>query len=426
MLSRRFCAASLAGALLFTQAAFAQEEVKSTPLTLTQAVDEAMMNSPRVASANAAIKTAKGLSEQADTSPNPSLDLQGTNLAGNGIYREVDNTDQYFYGLSQQIELGGKRAARRGAADKQLHIAELDAAIARMDVERDVKQAFATAVAAQESLRLAQDALNIAQQELKSVSRRVAEAASPLIQKSKAEVTLATAKYNVEQGRQEAAAARTQLATVLGRSALGETLDASSFFEVSDTAQPDIEAIERTPDMLRLRLQEDHARALLDIEKAGAIPDPTINAGVSRLQQTGDQAFVIGLSIPIPVMNSNRGNISAARAQVTRTASDQQTARLDLLRRYNLAKSAQRTAYMKATSYSGTVLPAAEEAFKLSRQGYGAGKFQYLEVLDAQRTLFDARAQYIAALRDYHLQVAELERLSTPYTNTKGTDHAEE
>lgn len=424
----RPCAAALLGALLISQPALALDDTSPTPLTLAQAVDEAMVNSPRVASADAAVKRAKGLTAQADTSPNPNLELQGSNLAGDGIYEQVDNSDQYFYGLSQQIELGGKRTARREAAQMQQRVAKLDSAIARLDVERDVKQAFATAVAAQESSRLAEDALSIAQQELKSVSRRVAEAASPLIQKSKAEVTLATAKFNVEQARQEAITARTQLATLLGRSSLGETLDASSFFEVSDSASGDADAVERTPDMLRLRLMEDHAQALLDIEKAGAIPDPTINAGINRLQETGDQAFVVGLSIPLPIMNSNRGNIAAARAEVTRTASDQQAARLDLLRRYSLAKSARYTASVKAISYSSTVLPAAEDAFKLSRQGYNAGKFQYLEVLDAQRTLFDARAQYMAALRDYHIQVAELERLSTPYSKAtdKGASNAKE
>lgn len=416
----RLLVATLVGLLLSTPVS-AQDAI---PLTLAQAVDEAMAHSPRVAAADAAAKGAQGLTEQADSSPNPTLDLQGSNLAGDGIYKQVDNTDQYFYGLSQQIELGGKRTARREAAQRQQEVAALDATIARLDVARDVKQAFATAVAAQESLRLAEDALDIARQELKSVSRRVAEAASPLIQQSKAEVTLATAKFNVEQAQQETVSARMQLATILGRTHLGETLDAASFFALESTSPASEDAIERTPDMRRLRLMEDHAKALLDIEKAGAIPDPTINAGVSRLQETGDQAFMLGLSIPLPVMNSNKGNIAAARAQVSRTASDQQAARLELLRRYSLAKAARHTAYVKATSYNRTVLPAAEKAFTLARQGYGAGKFQYLEVLDAQRTLFDARAQYTTALRNYHLHMAELERLSTPLT--EGATHENE
>ncbi|MES2985236.1 MAG: TolC family protein [Pseudomonadota bacterium] len=414
-------AAPVLGLLLLSNTALAQDG--PPPLTPTQAVDEALTHSPRVAAADAGIRSAEGGLAQADTSPNPSLGIEGENIGGNGPYNGFDSAE-LTYGLSQQIELGGKRSAREAAAKKQITIAELDATITRLDLARDVKQAFASAVAAQESLRLAEDALAIAREELKSVARRVAEAASPLIQKSKAEVTLATATFNVEQARQELSVARMQLATLLGRSQLTERLDTSSFFAVEETAAPQADAIERTPDMLRLRLHEDRAKALLDIEQAGAIPDPVVSLGVRQLRQTNDHAFVVGVSIPLPVMHSNSGNIASASAEVTRTASDQQTARLGLLQRYAAAISARRTAYVKATSYKTTVLPAAEQAFALSRQGYGAGKFQYLEVLDAQRTLFDARAQYVGALRDYHIRNAELERLGTPYESATKTDGA--
>ena len=417
----RFCTASLIGMLSLSTPSLAKDTTAAaTPLTLAQAVDEAMAHSPRVASADASVKAAEGALYQAGALPNPSLGVEGENIAGSGNYKGIKSAD-ITYGLSQQIELGGKRGAREDAATHRRQMAVLDAAKVRLDVTRDVKQAFASAVSAQESLRLAEDALGIAEQELKSVSRRVAEAASPLIQKSKAEVTLATARFNVEQARQEQATTRMQLATLLGRSHLPETLDASSFFDVSEPEQTDEDAIERTPDMLRLRVEEAQAEALLDIEKAGAVPDPTVSLGVRELRETSDRAFVVGLSIPLPVMNSNRGNIDAARAEVSRTESDQQSARLALLQRYAEAKGALRTAYVKATSYKGTVLPAAEQAFALSRQGYGAGKFQYLEVLDAQRTLFDARAQYMSALRDYHMRKAELERLNAPYEMNEKT-----
>ena len=421
---RRY-AASLLWMLALPTLAAAQDQPAPPPLTLTQAVDEALAHSPRVASADAGIKAAKGGLRQAGALPNPELGVEGENVGGSGPYSGLDGAE-ITYGLSQQIELGGKRGAREDVANKQLSLATLDATITRLDVERDVKQAFASAVAAQESLRLAEDALGISQEELKSVSRRVAEAASPLIQKSKAEVTLATARFNVEQARQEQTVSRTQLATLLGRPVLHETLDASSFFNVTEPTATDDEVIEQTPDMLRLRLEEDRARALLDIQKAGAIPDPTVSLGVRQLRQTDDQAFVLGLSIPLPVMNTNRGNIAQARAEVTRTASDQQNARLALLQRYQTAKTSLHTAYVKAVSYSSTVLPAAEQSFKLSRQGYGAGKFQYLEVLDAQRTLFDSRAQYMSALRDYHVQKAELERLSTPIDATPSKEDSHE
>lgn len=397
-------------------------------LTLTQAVDEALTNSPRLASSQAGIEAATGGLRQAGAMPNPALGIQGQNLGGSGVFKDVDNSAQMVYGLSQQIEIGGKRDARQSAAQQRLELAKLDAAAMRLNVVRDVKVAFANAVSAQESVHLAEDALDTAEQELKSVSHRVAEAASPLIQKSKAEVSVATARFNVEQARQELVTARSQLATQLGRTTLNETLDTASLYKVTEPVAPAEDALDRTPDMLRLRTEEARAGALLDIEKANAVPDPTVSLGVQEIRENSDRAFMLGVSVPIPVLNSNRGNIAQARAEASRTASEQQTQRLAIRQRLAEAKATLHAAYSKAVSYKTNVMPAAEEAFTLARQGYGAGKFQYLEVLDAQRTLFDSRAQYVSALRDYHTRQADLERLTTPYTpvESKGETDAQE
>ncbi len=394
-----------------------------TTLTLSAATQEALAHSPRGKAAHASHKAAKGGLEQADTMPNPEFGLEGENIAGSSPYSGIDSAD-ITYGLSQQIELGGKRSARVRAAKHDVTLAALNEATTQRDIIRDVARAYAAAVAAQETLRLAEEALGIAEEEMKSVSRRVAEAASPLIQRSKAEVSLATATFNLEEAVQQNSLARMTLATAMGRSAaVTGTLDAEPFFVVDAPKPLDDQALERTPDMMRLRIAEDKAAALVDIAKSQAVPDPTVSLGVRELRETSDRAFVLGVSIPIPVFNANAGGISKARAEKVETASLQQNERLSVLQRANEAQAAMRTAYVKATSYRERVLPAAEEAFALARKGYQAGKFQYLEVLDAQRTLFDARAQYIAALREYHFARADLVRLSTPY-DLKEDSHA--
>ena len=57
------------------------------------------------------------------------------------------------------------------------------------------------------------------------------------------------------------------------------------------------------------------------------------------------------------------------------------------------------------------VLPGAQSAFEAASKGYRLGKFGLLDVLDAQRTLFGAKAQYLRALTDYHQSVAQVEGL---------------
>ena len=57
------------------------------------------------------------------------------------------------------------------------------------------------------------------------------------------------------------------------------------------------------------------------------------------------------------------------------------------------------------------VLDGAQDVFDASTEGYREGKLDYLNVLDAQRTLFEAKGQYIGALSAYHKARADVERL---------------
>ena len=57
------------------------------------------------------------------------------------------------------------------------------------------------------------------------------------------------------------------------------------------------------------------------------------------------------------------------------------------------------------------VLPGAQLAYENATKGFDLGKFSFLDVLDAQRTLFQARNQYLRALTDTHRAAAEIDRL---------------
>jgi len=57
------------------------------------------------------------------------------------------------------------------------------------------------------------------------------------------------------------------------------------------------------------------------------------------------------------------------------------------------------------------VLPGAQQTFDAISEGYRLGRFGFLDVLDAQRTLIDAGSQYLRALSDYYKAVANVERL---------------
>ena len=78
-----------------------------------------------------------------------------------------------------------------------------------------------------------------------------------------------------------------------------------------------------------------------------------------------------------------------------------------------LATQYERLNAARQTSQSlrNEILPGAQSAFDAANKGFSAGKFSFLDVLDAQRTLFQAKSQYIQALIDAHQSVAEIERI---------------
>ena len=63
-----------------------------------------------------------------------------------------------------------------------------------------------------------------------------------------------------------------------------------------------------------------------------------------------------------------------------------------------------------ASTLRREVMPAAQEAYEAAGKGFEYGKFGVTDVLDAQRTLLRARADYLDALASGHRAAAELER----------------
>ncbi|EMK1321992.1 TolC family protein, partial [Pseudomonas aeruginosa] len=58
------------------------------------------------------------------------------------------------------------------------------------------------------------------------------------------------------------------------------------------------------------------------------------------------------------------------------------------------------------------MLPMAESALATTRRGFEQGRFSYLSLAQAQRTLFDLRSRAVEAAARYHLLLVEVERLT--------------
>ena len=383
-------------------------------VTLQGAIEKAVEASPRVRSAAAGVEAAKGAEDQAGYWSNPEFEFEVENIGGSGQFGGTD-VAEYSYGLSQTVELGGKRSARRNIALAEREAAYTNLQAERLNLTRDIHVAYSSVLAEAEALKLAIDQEKLAKGILATVSRRVKAAAEPEIQRSKAEVAYATSIIAREQGERQLKVAQAKLATLWGAPKLDVVLDHAHFFELRAPGALTSyrEKLQGLPDIQRLNYVKSSKRSSLKFEQAQAIPDPSFSVGVRDFRESGDQAFMFGVSFPIPIFNQNSGNIAKAQAQVIQAESDVRLAELLLEQQLVESWHDWNSAYSEATKLKSQLLPVAERAFKLARSGYAKGKFPYLEVLDAQRTLFDARAQYYNSLKRYHTSRANVERLTT-------------
>lgn len=387
-------------------------------LTLSEAIARSIVYSPKLKSAQAGIGAAAGTELQTHLWPNPIVGLQGENLTGTGVFSGL-RASETTLSASELIELGGKRESRQSAARAGRAVAELDAGTSRLDLIRDVTVAYLEALSASENLKLASDLERTAKAVLSDVTRRVNAARDPLYQKSRAEVAYTTAALARQQASNTSAAARKQLAGYWGADDFTNDLDPVVLsVQAAPDELSDYEArLTDTPDLTRFGRLRDVRAAELRLAQAGAVPDLTVSAGVRRLQGSSDTAFVAGISLPVPLLNQNQGEIARAGAELVRVRRDGEQALVERKRELIAAWTQWRTAWGEAETLKKRSIPEAERAYSLALEGYRLGAFQYLDVLDTQRTLFETRSFYISALTRAQTARASVERLTVHATS---------
>lgn len=380
-----------------------------------EAVALALRRSPLLGSAAAAIGAARGDLRQAGLRPNPELTVTAENAAGTGQYRGARSLETTAE-LSQRLEVGGQRAARIGVARTEVALADRDAAAARLDLVRDVRKAFADAVAARRAVAIEADRVRLAQETLRAARERVRAGRDAVLQERRADVALSTAQLARQRAERTAELALRVLAALLAADSVALS-GADRWFdqigpmpEGAGAAQPEDPAA--NPDFARWNDALQRAQAALALERSRATPDVTLGLGIRRYRETSDTAMVMSLSVPLPVFDRNQGGIARAGAQLTQTEFAADNARRTLATSLGHARAQLAIAWREVTGLRRTVVPAAEQAFGFAREGYQEGRFSFLEVLDAQRTLFEARGQLNDALREFHLRRAEADRLA--------------
>lgn len=385
----------------------------SGELTLQQAITAAMARNPELSASEFDLRAADAQVTQAGLRPNPELAVEFENFGGGGAASGADTLETTLR-LGQVLELGGKRARRIDVARAGLDVTTIERQAQQLDLLADVSRRFIDVVAAQESLALADESVRLAERTLSAISTRVDAARSPEAERRRAVIALTRARLDAQRAETALKAARNGLAATWGSSAPAFQSARANLFRLQDVGRWDelLNRLQQSPDFLRFASAARLREAELRLAQAEIRPDLRVEAGLRRFEETNDQAFVAGFSLPLPVWNRNQGAIREAEIRRGQVRVAERAAWVRAQAILSALYAAVRSAGEAVRTLREQALPQAEAALELTQSGYERGRFSYLELAAAQQDLLDVQRDAIAFAADAQHLVVEIERLT--------------
>jgi len=376
-------------------------------LSLEEALARARIASPALRAAEADLDAARGRLAQARLFPaNPVL-------SGELARHTAPGEEQLDRGvaLAQEIEVGGQRGLRVGAATYDVAHAEHTFADRRRLVEGEVRRAFFAVAAVERHRVLAAEGVALADRIADTARRRARAGDVGALDVRLAEVETARAAQTLAAADSERAVALAHLAAALGAppdEAIGVIAEDQEHAALPSEQTLFERALATRPDLVAAR--EERARLAAEaqlVHRRGLVPNPVLR-GFYR-EELLDERIVGGeVSIPLPVWNREQGTEAALRAQAAGAAAEVNRLVGEIPRQVHVAIVRRAVAAEAWARYRDAALPAASHARADIERAFAAGYLGLPEVLVQQDRLLQVQGAAIDTWRDLNIAESDL------------------
>ncbi len=374
-------------------------------LSLDQALEMARVRSPELKAARLQTQAAGEAARAAGRWKNPEIEFEAEGIGG-----DLDGFDdtEYTLALRQTFERGGKRKQGRAVAEKSIAAAFQAEAAKELALLAEVRLAFIDAAALQEAdkARAAQEQL--AAEFVQAAQERFDAGGASELELLEAELSRTETAMARLRNASALESARIRLASLIGipEDDMGRlTADYYELPALETRTLPDAH-----PALRQLAAEAEVKRAEAALAGAADAADITLGAGVRYDAADDVNSFLIGASFPLNFVRSGRAARAAALMQAEAMTAEGEALRRQLQQELSVLVSAYAGAKREAEMTRDELIPKAERAYALSKSGYDAGRFSWMERIAAQQHLAEIRIRYIEALREAHLALAELSR----------------
>jgi outer membrane protein, heavy metal efflux system len=399
-------------------AAQGPESFRTNALTLESAIRVALENNPDLRASGARVDAASGRAYQAKKWTNPELELSAEDWpVSNG--RGFSDAKQTI-GIAQTLPYPGKKSLDKQVGGAGVKLSEAELAWRRTEIVRDVKAGFFRVLASERLVEVSTQLVAVAESSAATARKRVDAGATAYQEQLRAEVQLEQARTELTGFQRELASARQVLVTLLGRPDLQEASLSGTLAETPDAslmADAGAERLTKHPSTAAAQANLDRAQLAHRRARLEAYPDVKVGVSGGRIGETDQSIIQLGFSVPLPLIDSGKGKQQEARANVSVAEAELQGIRQQLQREWANARKRYQTAAEQVANYRERILPKAGEALRLVQTGFEQGKFNFIDLVDTQRTTAEVRLAYQQKLLELNIAQAELAALLQPQTN---------
>jgi len=399
---------------LMGRIAFAQE-----PLSLAQAVAEATAKNPEIQMLRQRAEVASARAKQAPYLEDPEIAIQLNGIPFSQP-ANLNQADTNSIGIRQRLPFFGKLGLREKIAQQELKVAEQELRAKEREITSMVKMAYADLFMAQRSVEILNEQLDIIKTVIGATESRYRVGRVTQQDVFKAQLEQSEILNQLIVAEEESRAATVKLSTAMyrpPRTPVQVPVDVTLPDLTSTASALDDLALANRPELLGAEEEITRSERMHELaERNRKYPDFMVGWDYMRMpteMKKDRYGAMVNISIPFSPWTIGRRNyeIEESLAEIRAAKSNRDAIRNATLKQVGESLSKVQAAKRSLQLYREGLLSQAELSFRSALAAYQTGRVEFVNLLEAQRALREARMGYYKASASFLQNLADLERV---------------
>ncbi len=385
--------------------------VQETELRLPLLIEEAFKSNPAIQSARNRWEAAREEIPQAKSLEDPQLSITQWEIPSNF---NIGDASQTWYGIGQSFPFPGKLSLRGQISAKMADASEQEYQAKVRQVVAAIKSAYYHLFLVHKTIDLHLEHQGLLEEFIQSAEQRYAVGQVSQQDLLKAQVELSKLHNSLLVLEQEKVSVQAEINGLLNHPPempLGEPEELA--YRPFPLALEDLkqQALLERPELKAAASMIEKSEQARALAKRNYLPDFMVELQYWDVHGGSNKWMAVGkINLPWIFKAKYDARLRQAVEEESQARADYAATRNQTLFELQDFFTKVKTAEQLIQVYQSGVLPQAEQSLEAARIGYQAGRVDFLNLIDSERTLRDFQLEYYTALARFQQYVAELER----------------